>query len=61
VRATIFFQPPALSQETVWEAGEGEGVGNEVLFHAGMMPTAFADYVQSMRIFSGYCRLSLPS
>jgi hypothetical protein len=52
--AKIFSKPPVLGEEAIGQAGKGGAIGNEVLFHVGRMPMAFADYVQAMRRYSGF-------
>lgn len=49
-----FSKPPALGEEALGQAGKGGAIGNEVLFHVGRMPMAFADYVRAMRRDSGF-------
>tara|TARA_R110002020_G_scaffold453037_1_gene667691 strand:+ start:4812 stop:5048 length:237 start_codon:yes stop_codon:yes gene_type:complete len=51
----IFFEPPALRKEPIRQAGEGEMIREQVLFHGCMMPMAFADYVQTLRSYLGFC------
>jgi hypothetical protein len=53
-RGKFVDQPPVIREETVRQPRKSERIGDEVLFHAGRMPTAFADYVQAMRRYSGF-------
>lgn len=52
--AKIFSKPPVLGEEAIRKAGKSGMIGDELLFHAGRMPMAFADYVQDIRRYSGF-------
>lgn len=57
VDVRLFFHPPVFFEETVRQAWKSGVIGDEVLFHAGKLPMVFADYVQTMRSYSGFCTI----
>lgn len=59
VDVRLFFHPPVLFEETVRQVWKGGWIGDEVLFHGGKLPMVFADYVQTIRSYSGFCAYGL--